>query len=163
MAGAVLWAAQRVVHALGQSRAAEGEDRQLQLLALFAPAVATASRDARALISWQALAATARKLFPDEFAALDRASGAAFPFSKQQIQDSHAHWTAQWLAWEGAHDAEYRLKAAVIEQEIAASGGSPTSRARLDAVEREKLEAYQRRYEEYIRVAKAMQSLADLR
>jgi hypothetical protein len=33
-------------------------------------------------------------------------------------------------------------------------------RARLDAVEREKLETYQRRYEEYVRVAKALQALS---
>jgi hypothetical protein len=159
VAVAVLWAAQRAVDALGQSRAPAPQDRQLQLLALFAPAVSTSSRDPRMLLSWHALAGIARRMFPDEFGALDRASGAAFPFSRQQIQDSHAHWTAEWLAWEGVHDAEYRLKRAVIEQEVAASGGSPTSRARLDAVEREKLESYQRRYEEYIRVAKALQSL----
>jgi hypothetical protein len=34
------------------------------------------------------------------------------------------------------------------------------ARARLDAVEREKLELYQRRYEEYVRVSKALQSLS---
>src|SRR5215471_4943737 len=33
-------------------------------------------------------------------------------------------------------------------------------RARLDALEREKLDLYQRRYEEYVRVAKALQKLA---
>jgi hypothetical protein len=32
-------------------------------------------------------------------------------------------------------------------------------RARLDAVEQEKLEIYQRRYAEYVRVAKALQAL----
>ena len=33
-------------------------------------------------------------------------------------------------------------------------------RARLDAVEREKLDRYQRRYAEYVRVAKALQALS---
>jgi hypothetical protein len=32
-------------------------------------------------------------------------------------------------------------------------------RAKLDAVEREKLDSYQRRYEEYVRIAKALQAL----
>jgi hypothetical protein len=32
-------------------------------------------------------------------------------------------------------------------------------RAKVDAIEREKLDAYQRRYEEYVRVAKALQAL----
>ena len=33
------------------------------------------------------------------------------------------------------------------------------ARARLDAIEQEKLELYQRRYAEYVRVAKALQAL----
>jgi hypothetical protein len=32
-------------------------------------------------------------------------------------------------------------------------------RARVDAVEREKLDAYQRRYQEYVQVARALQAL----
>jgi hypothetical protein len=32
-------------------------------------------------------------------------------------------------------------------------------RARVEAVEREKLDIYQRRYEEYVRVSKALQTL----
>ena len=110
-------------------------------------------------MAWHAIASSARRVFPNEFAALDRASGATFPFSKGQIEDAHAHWTAEWLAWESTHDAEFKLKAAVIEQEAAASGGSAVLRARLDSVEREKLDSYQRRYEEYVRLAKALQAL----
>ena len=64
-----------------------------------------------------------------------------------------------WLAWERSHDAEFKLKAAIIEQEIAATGSSAVLRARLDAVESEKLDLYQRRYQEYVRVAKALQGL----
>ncbi len=52
-----------------------------QLLALFAPGVAAVAEEPRALLAWQPLAVTARKIFPAEFAALDRAAGGTFPFS----------------------------------------------------------------------------------
>jgi hypothetical protein len=53
------------------------------------------------------------------------------------------------------------MKAAAAQAELLASGGSGTAaaRARVDAVEREKLDLYQRRYGEYVRVAKALQAL----
>jgi len=86
-------------------------------------------------------------------------SAATFPFSTGQVQAAHARWTAEWLAWERTHDAEYKLKAVVLERELAA-GESAIARARLDAVEREKLDLYQRRYQEYVQVAKALQSLS---
>ena len=98
-------------------------------------------------------------LMPNECAALDKASGATFPFTAEQVQAAHAQWTADWLAWERAHDATYKEKAAVAEQEVAASGGSPAARARLDAIEREKLDLYQRHYQEYVQVGKALQAL----
>jgi hypothetical protein len=105
------------------------------------------------------VAAAARKLFPEEFAAIDRAAGAIFPFDPKQIQAAHARWTAEWLAWERTHDAEYKLKAQAAEADLALSGGSAIARGRLEAVEREKIELYQRRYEEYVRVGKALQTL----
>ena len=40
-----------------------------------------------------------------------------------------------------------------------AAGDSAMVRAHLEAVEREKLDLYQRRYQEYVQVAKALQSL----
>jgi hypothetical protein len=131
----------------------------VQLLQTFAPGIAAVQADPRALLVWQPLAQTARKMFPAEFAALDQAAGGSFPFNRASIEAAHSRWTAEWLAWERSHDAEYKMKAAVAEHELAASGGSPIVRARLDAVEREKLETYQRRYEEYIRAAKALQAL----
>lgn len=152
-----LWVAARVVSA---ANAQSSRTRLLQLIALFAPGIASAGEDPRALLAWQPLAATARRLFPDEFAALDRASGVTFPFSADQIEAAHARWTAEWLAWERAHDAEYKLKAAVAEEALGAAGDSSVGRARLDAVEREKLERYQRRYEDYTRVSKALRALA---
>ena len=56
-------------------------------------------------------------------------------------------------------DRIHELKAAAVEEELNRADSSPVLRARLDAVEREKLELYQRRYAEYVRVAKALQAL----
>ena len=159
VAGAIGWAAQAIV---GERRKARGDatrERTAQLLQTFAPGVAAAQSDPRALLAWQPLARTARQVCPDEFAALDRAAGGAFPFGREQLEAAHSRWTTEWLAWERSHDAAFKLKAATVEAELASSGGSPLVRARLDAVEREKLDLYQRRYEEYIRVAKALQAL----
>jgi hypothetical protein len=138
---------------------AADKDRVLQLLTLFAPGIAAALTDPRSLLAWQPLAVTARTLFPDEFALLDRAAGAPFPFTPDQLQAAHARWTTEWLAWERTHDTTYKLRAAVAEAEIQASGGSASARAKLEESEREKLEVYQRRYEEYVRVAKALHHL----
>jgi hypothetical protein len=51
------------------------------------------------------------------------------------------------------------LKAAAIEEELGERTASPYGRARLDAVERDKLERYQRRYEEYTRTSRGLQAL----
>ena len=133
--------------------------RRLQLLQLFARGVTAAAEDPRALLTWQPLASTARAMFPEDFAELDRAAGATFPFSRDQIEAAHARWSTDWLAWERTHDTEYKLKAATAEQELRASPGSSVLRARVDSVEQEKLESYQRRYEEYTRVSKALKNL----
>ena len=82
-----------------------------------------------------------------------------FPFHDEQIHNAHARWTADWLAWEYAHDGAYKLKAAQAEADLEASGGASLARARLDAIEREKLELYQVRYEQYVKVAKALMAL----
>ncbi len=154
---AVVWAAQRIAAAV--QAAGEGESRRqmLQIAAIFAPALAARGTDARALLGWQPLAVTLRKILPREFDALDAAAGHTFPFSVDDIQAAHAKWTAEWLAWERMHDGEYKLKAAAAEAEV--PHGGALARARVDAIEREKLELYQRRYEEYVRVAKALQGL----
>ena len=120
--------------------------------------MASAQDDPRVLLTWQPLAKTLRSRFPDEFAALDAASGSTFPFSKDMLASAHARWTTDWLAWEKAHDATYKMKALVAQQELKGDT-SEAARAKLDAVEREKLELYQRRYEEYVRVGKALQAL----
>jgi hypothetical protein len=133
-------------------------DHELALVALFAPAMAAAQDNPRVLLTWQPLAKTLRSRFPDEFAALDAASNSTFPFSKDLLASAHARWTADWLAWEKAHDATYKMKALIAQQELKGDT-SEAARAKLDAVEREKLELYQRRYEEYVRVGKALQAL----
>ena len=157
VAGAVLWAGRQMARAL--QRPPDSDRQSATLLALFAPAVAAAAADPRAIVAWQPLAATARTLYPKQFAELDRACGSTFPFSTEAIERAHARWTADWLAWEKAHDATYKLKALVAQQELHGDTTSPVARARLDAVEREKLELYQRRYEEYVRVGKALHGL----
>ncbi len=160
VAAAIGWAALQVVGELHARREAAGTgERVATLLTLFAPALAATQQDPRAFLVWQPIAKAARQLFPEEFTALDRAMGARFPFPGERIEAAHSQWTADWLAWELAHDTEYKLKAAVAEHELSAQGGSGVARAKLDAVEREKLELYQRRYTEYVKTAKALQAL----
>jgi hypothetical protein len=159
VAAALVWATQQLIGELRAARHDASRARTLALLELFAPALRDAQSDPRALLAWQPCARVARQLFPDECAALDRAAGSPFPFTPDDLQAAHARWTADWLAWERAHDADFKLKASVIEQELAAAGASPVLRGKLDAVEREKLDLYQRRYSEYVRVAKALQAL----
>ncbi len=159
VAVAMVWAAWRIAGALERQTAAAAGDRAVAAMALFSRGLAEAERDPRAILIWQPLARAARGLEPETFAALDRATGAAFPFSAERIQAAHATWTADWLAWEARHDAEYKQKAAEAEAEIERAGGSGVAKARLAGVEREKLERYQQRYAEYVRVAKALQAL----
>jgi hypothetical protein len=124
------------------------------LLALFAPTAGEAREDPRRLLAWQPAAAIARRLFGPSMARLDEAAGGGFPFTEADARDAHARWTTAWLAWERAHDEECRLKAAAAEARGGAEG-----RAELAALERDKLQRYQQRYEEYIRVGKALKAL----
>lgn len=158
--GAMIWlSASQIVRELRVDRDEAARDRALAILRTFAPGIEAARADPRALLVWHPLARAVRHLFPVECSALDAASGAPFPFTPEQVQAAHARWTTDWLAWERAHDAEYKSRAVVAEQELAASSGSPAARARLDAVEREKLDLYQRRYQDYVQIAKALQTL----
>jgi hypothetical protein len=118
-------------------REEQRRNRELSLAALFAPAIERAHEDPRVLLTWQPLAKTLRVRFPDEFAALDAASASTFPFSNDFIAAAHSRWTTDWLAWEKAH----------------------VERKNTDAVEHERLALYQQRYEEYVRVSKALQAL----
>ncbi len=131
------------------------------LLSTFAPAIEHVREDPRRLLVWYPLASGARRLFPDAFAELDGAVGGTFPFTTGQLQDAHDRCTADWLAWERSHDFDYKLRASVAEQELEEQGQLQTSlgKARLEAIEREKLERYQARYAEYVHVAKALAGL----
>ena len=161
VAGAVMLAAAQLVAESKRGREEQQRSRELTLAALFAPAMGSAHEDPTVLLTWEPLAKTLRTRFPAEFAALDLGAGSTFPFGTDFLASAHAHWTADWLAWEKAHDATYKMKALIAQQEqqVRGDAGSDAARARLDAVEREKLELYQRRYEEYVRVAKALHSL----
>jgi hypothetical protein len=130
----------------------------LSLLQVFAPVAAAVAADPRAVLMWEPLARTARQIFPDEFAQLDRAADSAFPLSRERIQAAHDQWTADWLAWERSHDVEFKLKAVAAQDELARAEGSAVWRARLDAIESQKLDLYQRRYQDYVRTAKALQA-----
>jgi hypothetical protein len=162
VAGALVWAGRHVVAIAAEAAAAKGEakrTRELTILSLFAPAIAAATADPRSIIVWQPVAQAARALFPDEFGAIDRALGTAFPFSRERLEAAHAQWTADWLAWERSHDSGYKRRAAEAERQLALAP-SPDARATLESIESEKLALYQRRYEEYVRVAKALHALA---
>ena len=157
---AVVYVLSRIQHEMARQRR---EDTLRHLLAMFAPAAAAAQQDPKHLLVWYPLAQSGRKLFPEAFKDLDAAAGGAFPFTKEQLKAAHSRWTAEWLAWERAHDAEFSLKAAQVQDEIDRTQGqaSPLFRTRLAAIEQQKLERYQHRYEEYIRTAKALASFME--
>lgn len=153
-----------VLWRIGDEMERRRRDATLQhLVATFAPAAAAAQQDPKQLMLWYPLARTSRKLFPEAFRDLDAAAGGEFPFTKEQLKAAHAKWTADWLAWERAHDAEYAVKAAEVQDEIdrTAAPASALLRTRLAAVEQQKLERYQQRYEEYIKTAKVLASFAE--
>ena len=153
----------RVIQIMGEMRAnreAAAQGRAMAIVQLFAPALEAVQKDPRVLLVWQPLARVVRQLYPLESAAVDRAAGSAFPFGRDLMAAAHARWTADWLSWERTHDADYKLKAAVAQDEMAAATDSAVGRAKLEALEREKLTLYQQRYEEYSRVAKALQAMA---
>jgi hypothetical protein len=129
------------------------------LLAMFATAAMEARIDPRRLLAWQPAVAVARRLFGGAMKRLDLAAGGPFPFGESVAKDAHARWTASWLAWERAHDEEYKLKAVAAEASLAR--GEADARGRLAAIEREKLERYQQRYEEYVKVGKALAALCN--
>ena len=129
------------------------------LLSSFGPAVAAGRADPERLVAWADLARTARRVFPEAFTQLDLAAGGRFPFSRELIEEAHARWTADWLAWERQHDLEYKRRASDAEAAVAGSETADTQRERLAAINQEKLQTYQDRYEHYVRVGKAIAAL----
>jgi hypothetical protein len=156
-----VWATRQVLAAIQSVREDAGRTRTLQIVALLAPGAREAIDDPRQLLVWHPLAESVRVLCPQECGTIDRAAGRRFPFGDDDVQAAHARWTSDWLAWEQAHDATYKLKAA--EAASATDAREASGRARIDAIEREKLAAYQRRYEEYANVSRRLQALAKAR
>ena len=131
------------------------------LLASVGPAVARA--DGRELLGWRRVAGTLRELLPEAVRTIEQRTGQPFPFPREVVEDAHARWTADWLAWERAHDIRFRQRTSALEAELRKSGEVDTAagRARLATLDDEKLQDYQRRYEEYVRVGKELAALAD--
>ena len=130
------------------------------LLTSIGPAVARA--DGRELLGWRRVAGTLRDLLPEAVRTIERRTGQPFPFAREVVEDAHARWTADWLAWERAHDIRFRQRGSALEAELQKSGesGTASGQARLAALDDEKLQDYQRRYEEYVRVGKELAILA---
>lgn len=133
----------------------------LELLATFGPVVERARTAPQTLLTWFPIAVTARRAFPDAFDTLDGDAAHRFPFSSAQLESAHATWTTEWLAWEGAHDADYRRRSEVMEATAATGADGDATRSGLELLERERLETYQRRYETYVKVSKALAALTD--
>ncbi len=133
-----------------------------QLLTAFMPAVARA--EPRELLAWRNPADAVRELFPEAVATIEARTGERFPFPRAVVEDAHAQWTADWLAWERQHDTAYRERAAILEAELHASGDDDAAtavRAKIAALEDDKLQTYQRRYEEYVRVGNGLIALTE--
>ena len=160
VAAAIWYAAILVSTAL---RRRQQEAQMLELLAIFAPACERAHADPRALLAWYPVAAAARRAFPVAFAILENDGEARFPFGAADLEAAHARWSTDWLDWERRQDAEHRARREAVEAELgqATEEEAPPLRARLEALEREKLEQYQRRYEEYVRVSRTLKELSE--
>ncbi len=155
--GAVLFVAER---ARRDRRRQHRERLAAVLLTSLAPAAARA--EPRELLAWRGAAETARRLFPDAVEAIERQSGEAFPFPHAVVDDAHARWTAEWLAWERRHDVDFKQRTGRLEADLEAAGGvTPAGRARLAALDDEKLQTYQQRYEEYVRIGNGLTALGE--
>ena len=91
------------------------------------------------------------------------AAGGRFPFSRELVEAAHARWTADWLAWERQHDVEYKERVAAAEQALDAAPADQAAalQLRLAAINQEKLQTYQERYEHYVRVGKAIGAIGE--
>jgi len=160
VAAAIGYGALLVSRALGVRRR---DAQMLGVLALFGPACERAQTDPRVLLAWYPVAAAARRAFPVAFAILEHGGDARFPFSAADLEAAHARWSTDWLDWERRQDAEHRARREAVEAELGGASDETAAplRARLEALEQEKLEQYQRRYEEYVRVSRALKKLSE--
>ena len=131
------------------------------LLTRFGPVIASA--EPQNVCRWQEVVETARRLYPETFAQIEVKTGDRFPFSAKLLENAHARWTADWLAWERQHDVDFKLRASTLEADLERLGEVPSSTAgaRLAAIEEERLRTYQQRYEEYVRVANQLRALGE--
>jgi hypothetical protein len=136
---------------------------QLMVVLLTGSAAAVARAEPRELLAWQAAADVVRRLFPDAIADIESKGGESFPIPRKVVEAAHTKWTAEWLAWERQHDADFRKRTSVLQAELEATGHehTPDGHARIAALEGEKLQSYQRRYEEYVQIGKGLTGLLD--
>ena len=146
-----------------ESRQRRREELLLRLAVTFAPAIANARKNPNAFVAWSGIARRVRKLFPEAFHQLDSAGNGRFPFSRDLIEAVHAQWTTEWLTWERQHDLEYKQRTQSLELESEGLEGrsSEIIRSRIEVIEQEKLQRYQERYEEYVRIGKAIADLEE--
>lgn len=142
-------------------RARRRDAQILQLLDIFGPVVDRVRSDPHVLLTWYPVASAARQMFPDAFAAISQAGVEPFPFGETALETAHARWTTDWLEWEHRNDGNSRRNRETIGLEIERSQGAAAqaARDRLDALERDSLEQYQRKYEEYVKVSRALGAL----
>lgn len=136
-----------------------------RLTAMFVTGLApiVARSDARELIAWSGAIGMARKMYPNIMQELDLASGEKFPFTTEVIEDAHSQWTADWLTWERHHDIEFkeRTRKLLAQSDSASDSMSQADRVQLGSIEDEKLQSYQQKYEEYIRIGNALSALKE--
>jgi len=143
------------------------------LLTRFGPVIASA--EPQNVCRWQEVVETARRLYPEAFAQIEVETGDRFPFSANLLENAHARWTADWLAWERQHDVDFKLRASTLMADLERLGTASSSttgaklaaserheaQTRLDAIEEERLRTYQQRYEEYVRVGNQLRALGE--
>ena len=148
-----------------RARREHGRQHREQLIAVLLASVGPviARADGRELLGWKRVARSIRELLPDTVRTIEHRTGQSFPFPREVVEDAHARWTADWLAWEREHDIRLRQRTSALEAELRASGEFVTAagQARLAVLDDEKLQQYQRRYEEYVRVGKELAALTE--
>ena len=132
------------------------------LLTSVGPAVARA--DGRELLGWRSVATALREVLPD--AVRDHRAGhgsSPFRFRGRSSTTPTPAGRPTGSRGNGRHDIRFRQRASALEAELRGSGRVDTAsgQARLAALDDEKLQDYQCRYEEYVRVGKALAALAE--
>ena len=114
-------------------------------------------------MAWAAVARAARNAFPEASARLDAAANGRFPFSRELVEAAHARWTADCWPGSGSTMSNTRSAVAAAEQALDAAPADQAAalQLRLAAINQEKLQTYQERYEHYVRVGKAIGAIGE--